>query len=82
MGGPLGNNFLGSTYLDSIGHTGWTVAGIADANNDGHPDIMWQNTTTRQVYVWYMGGTLGNNYLGALYLDPAGHAGWTLRSGH
>jgi hypothetical protein len=79
MGGPLGNNMLGSADLDSIGHAGWTVAGTGDFNNDGHPDLVWQNATTRQVYVWYMGGEQGNTYLGATYLDPLGQAGWTLR---
>src|SRR5207302_10077363 len=78
MGGPLGNSFLGATFLDPSGHVGWRLVGLADFNHDGHPDLVWQNETTRQVYVWYMGGTLGNTYLGATYLAFTGMAGWTV----
>jgi|GEM_PF-839025 len=36
----------------------WEVAGIADFNGDGNPDILWRNpsTDTNNTYVWYMNG--------------------------
>src|SRR5207302_9221950 len=79
MGGALGNIVIGSTYLAPTGMIGWTVAGMADFNGDGGLDIVWQNDVTRQVYVWYMGGPLGNNYLGAAYLAPSNVSGWTVK---
>jgi hypothetical protein len=78
MGGPLGNNYLGASYLAPNGMPGWSLAGVADFNHDGIPDLVWQNNTSGQVYVWYMGGPLGNNYLGASYLAPNGMPGWSL----
>jgi uncharacterized repeat protein (TIGR01451 family) len=81
MGGALGNQFLGSTFLAPTGMgAGWSIVGTADFNGDGKPDLVWQNATTRQVFIWYMGGTLGNQFLGATYLAPTGMAGWTVRN--
>ncbi len=37
--------------------THWRVASMADFNGDGHPDILWENTQTGQLLVWYMNGT-------------------------
>jgi hypothetical protein len=78
MGGALGNTFLGWNYLSSTGVAGWTVVGSADFNGDGHPDLVWQNDTTGQVTVWYMGGAQGATFLGWNYLSSAGVAGWTV----
>src|ERR1051326_5020027 len=80
MGGAIGDTFLGAAFLTTTGMSGWTAVGMADFNSDGHPDLIWQNTTTRQVYVWYMGGPLGNLYLGATFLDPVGQLGWTVKA--
>lgn len=35
----------------------WKLAGVADLNSDGKPDLIWQNTSTGDVTVWYMNGT-------------------------
>ncbi len=35
---------------------GWNIAGVADFNGDGCPDILWRNQTTGDVAVWYMHG--------------------------
>ena len=32
------------------------MAGIADFNGDGHPDLLWRNTTTGDTGLWYMNG--------------------------
>src|SRR5207237_9900502 len=77
MGGPLGNTFLGGAYLAPSGMIGWSVVGMADLNNDGHPDLIWQNAAG-QVFAWYLGGPLGNACLGADYLTSTGMIGWSI----
>lgn len=76
MGGTQGNTFLSDAWLASNGPAGWRVAGIADFNGDGKPDLIWQNDTTRQVSVWYMGGAQGNTFVSDAWLAPNGAPGW------
>jgi len=35
----------------------WAVAQTGDYNNDGKSDILWRNTTTGQVLIWFINGT-------------------------
>jgi hypothetical protein len=49
----------------------------ADFNLDGAPDLIWQNSSTRQVVVWYMGGPQRNIYQGSNWL-AASVPGWTV----
>ncbi len=37
--------------------TNWRIAGVADFNGDNQPDILWQNSATGGVRIWYMNGT-------------------------
>jgi len=76
MGGPGGATFQSYAYLDSVGQLGWHVVAAADFNSDGVPDLVWQNDTSRQVTVWYMGGVGGATFLSWAYLDSVGHPGW------
>ena len=78
LGGSMGNTYLGSLYLSPAGMTGWKVVGLADMNGDGHPDVIWQNNQTQQVFIWYLGGSLGTIYQGGIYLSPPGMAGWSV----
>lgn len=39
----------------------WSLVGVADINRDSSPDLLWQNTRTGDVTVWYMSGA---NYTG------------------
>jgi VCBS repeat protein len=34
----------------------WRLAGVADMNGDGRPDVLWQERTTGALAVWYMSG--------------------------
>lgn len=36
--------------------TGYLIAGVADFDGDGHSDLLWYQTTTGNVSVWYSGG--------------------------
>ena len=78
MGGAQGNALLGWTYLSQAGVLGWHLVTMRDFNGDGKPDIVWQNDSTRQVTVWYMGGTQGNVLQGWSYLSQNGVPGWSV----
>jgi hypothetical protein len=78
MGGDQGNILEGSNWLTTSDVPDWAIVGVADFNGDGKPDLVWQNDTTRQVVVWYMGGAQGNQFLGSSWLAPLGAPGWTV----
>ena len=46
----------------------------ADFNNDGHPDYLLYNASTRQTAIWY----LNNNVLIAGLFGPTLPAGWSV----
>ena len=79
-GGSGGATMTGWAVLNSgAGTTGWKVAGAADFNGDGIPDLIWQNKTTGQVNVNYYGGARGASFTGYAVLNSgAGTAGWSV----
>ncbi len=56
------------------------VAGVgaADFNGDGVPDLIWMNSSTRQVTVNYFGGAGGATYQGWNWLNQGGAPGCAL----
>ncbi len=63
-----GVNRTGGTYLNpKTVSNNWKVVGAADMNADGKPDIVLQEASTKQLYVWYMNGV---NRTGGAYLNP------------
>jgi hypothetical protein len=62
-GGPNGA-FLGDYVhapdqsIVTLGATTARVAGAADIDNDGHPDLVWQDDTTGALSVWYLNGVV------------------------
>jgi hypothetical protein len=46
------------TLEDKI-HPGWKIVGVADINNDGRTDIIWQNSVSGEGAIWQMGEQLG-----------------------
>jgi C1A family cysteine protease len=52
----------------TVADTNWKIAGVADFNGDGDPDLLWQNQVTGQLTVWLMNGT---TQTGGLWLTPS-----------
>ena len=76
-GGPGGAMLLGWNWLNQTGNPGWTVVAVADMNNDGVPDLVWEKNATNQVTVNYYGGPGGATLTGWNWLNIAGEpAGW------
>jgi hypothetical protein len=47
--------------------TNWNVVGVFDFNRDGYPDILFQNSSSLDLFVWYMRGT---TMIGGQFLTP------------
>ncbi|MPN06989.1 hypothetical protein SDC9_154246 [bioreactor metagenome] len=63
-----GVNRTGGTYLNpKTVSNSWKVVGAADMNADGKADIVLQEASTKQLYVWYMNGV---NRTGGAFLNP------------
>jgi len=52
----------------------WRVAGVGDLNNDGSPDIVFQNRSSGELAYWYMNG-LNETGVGNIQPSSPG-AGW------
>jgi hypothetical protein len=78
-GGTGGATLTGWNWLNSSGEpAGWHVVAAADFDGNGTPDLVWQNTATRQVTVNYYGGAGGAKYQGWNWLNESGDPGWTV----
>jgi hypothetical protein len=53
-----GNVFVSSAPLSpgSMPNLQWQVRGGADIDRDGMTDLLWQNTVTGEIAVWFMNG--------------------------
>jgi hypothetical protein len=76
MGGSDGSTILSGKTLRGP-QPGWRIAGVADLNGDGHPDVIWQQDGTNAVNVWYMAGADGNTILSSKGLIGA-LPGWRI----
>jgi hypothetical protein len=82
-GGPNGA-FLGdyvhapNQSIVTLGATTARVAGAADIDGDGHPDLVWQDDTTGALSVWYMNGVVRTSVgpLGTGAVNPV----WRIRT--
>jgi len=75
LGGSL---FQSTNVLRAGGETaGWQVVAAADFDDNGVPDLIWQNSSTGQVNVNYYGGAGGATLLSSAVLNAGAQvAGW------
>jgi hypothetical protein len=76
MGGPGGSQITRFAWIRSDGVPGWSVSGAADQNGDGVPDVIIQSDTTRQIAIYYMGGSDGSQITGFGWIRSDGIPGW------
>jgi hypothetical protein len=54
---PPTNSLPSAHFTNSTSNPEWKSVGAGDFSGDGRPDILFQNTSTGQLVVWFMNGT-------------------------
>jgi hypothetical protein len=66
----------GTLVTESVGlgnvPTNWTIAGLGDFNGDGATDILWRDTTTGTLAIWFLEGSFTVQSTVSLGIAPAG----------
>jgi Trypsin-like peptidase domain/FG-GAP-like repeat len=73
LSGVKGVTFIGSAW-GPILPGGWALVATGEFNNDGKPDYVIYNASTRQTAIWYLNN---NMFIGGAY-GPSIPAGWSL----
>jgi hypothetical protein len=60
---------VSGTFLnpDTVADTQWQMAGVADFDSDGKPDILWRHQVSSRLVVWIMNGVVRTT---GLFTDP------------
>ncbi|MEM6451305.1 MAG: FG-GAP-like repeat-containing protein [Cyanobacteria bacterium P01_D01_bin.105] len=74
LGGEQGRDRIGKDSLTGLS-SDWDVSGVDDFDDDNRADILWQNKTTGQSVIWYLGGDSGTEVQGRADLPSPG-ADW------
>jgi hypothetical protein len=70
-----GTVFSSSVFIGNVG-TQWTIAATEDFTGAGQPDIVFENTSTGDRYVWLMTGT---TFSSSVYIGNIGTE-WQIRN--
>ena len=80
-----GSGIKGTGYLYGGSLVGWQLAGVGDLNGDGIPDLVFQNTSTGQIYAYALDDTgdsvnftTGSGTKGSGYIYGGNLVGWRL----
>ena len=74
MGAPNGTGIV-TAPIAATSSPNWQVVGSGDLNEDGTHDLLFQNSVTNQIAIWYMGGATGTTVLSdAIVASPV--SGW------
>jgi hypothetical protein len=68
MGESGGNYTIAATALLGSAPTNWRIQDVTDYNNDGRPDLIWQDTVNRTLGVWLLGGNNNMEILSGVIL--------------
>jgi hypothetical protein len=68
----LSGNSVISTVAMSGPAPGWRLAASGDFDGNGVRDLIWQNDTSGQATIWYMGGANGSSLLAWAWIPDAG----------
>jgi hypothetical protein len=78
LSGPAATTRHRISYPAPGNYPGWTLVTVADMDNNGVPDLVWQNDATRAVGTWYMSGADGSEVTGIEMQAPDSYPGWKL----
>lgn len=61
----------------NLANTQWKIRGAADFDADGMTDLLWQNTVTGELAVWFMNGS-AQRTSGVPIPGVVGDTGWRI----
>ena len=73
-----GTSILSQAAAEAVpSSTGWVIQGVGDFNGDGMADILWQNSSSGEVYIWFMNGSTIQSQAAVASVAPS--TGWVIK---